>query len=357
MLLNKFELAIPLDQNTFLIPSLLQNEEAPQVINKVYGFAHNRTQTFDPTYRNTQQRENSLSSLSFSLRKRAGTTAYFPSVVSHHRQVHKQVTLFPNGMCFRRVFVADHIPANFWPRLIARFLSSAHSFHAIICDNCSSDVHCENLVNIGSANIGSLKCGWSYGKNYITLCLGEDALLCVNALCSFDNNSNRQRKRTITSKVAKANIYHGDEDFKLLDIYDGFEVTIPDYSVNSQCPPNNVAYNSELMSAQILSRVLETVDEVFRDWFDGLSDRGIYSERYLTHFVPCPFCYDGKKAGDTNNASQATSLQPKKAKNPVGLSVRYCLLQARTSDHIKCPNCGELLLKDLAPDLVSFDIV
>ena len=351
MLLNKFELAIPLDKNTFLIPSLLQNKEVPQIISKIYCFPHERTQTYDPSRKNIQQRENSLSSLSYSMRKRAGTTVYFPSVVSHHRQVHKQVTLIPNGTCFRRAFVADHILANFWPRLIARFLSSAHSFHAIICDNCSPDIHCENLVHVGDANIGSLKCGWSYGKNYITLCLGEDVLLCVNALCSFNNNSNKRRKRTITSKVQKAHIYYADGDFMSLDIYDGFEVTIPDYSVNSHSGPNNEAYNSELMSTQILSYVLETIDEVLRDWFDGLSDRGIYSEKYLTHFVPCPFCYDCKP-GDTSN----TSLQPKKVKNliPVGLSVRYCLLQARTSDHIKCPNCGELSLKDLAPDLVSF---
>ena len=355
VLLNKFELAIPLDNNTFLIPSLLQNEEVPQILNKVYSFPHKRTQTFNPTYKNVQPREDSLSSLSFSLfhRKRAGAAAYFPSVVSHHHTVYEQVTLFSNGMCFRRIFVADHIPANFWPRLIARFLSSAHSFHAIIFDNCAPDIHCENLVQVGSANIGALKCAWSYGKNYISLCLGEDVLLCVNALCSFDNSSNKRRRRTSTSKVDKADIYHGDKDFILVDIHDGFEVTIPDYSVNSRSTPNSAVHNSELMSAQILSRVLETIDEVFRDWFDGLSDRGIYSERFLVHFIPCPFCHDGKKLGDTCNAN----LQPKKAKNPVGLSVRYCLLQARTSSHITCTNCGKLLLKDLAPDLVSFQIL
>ena len=347
MLLNKFELAIPLDRNTFLIPSLLQNEEVPQIMSKLYRFPHNRTLTFDPIYKNIQQSEDSLT-FSLPRRIRAGT-AYFPSVVSHNHRVREQVTLFSNGMCFRRVFVADHIPANFWPRLIARFLSSAHSFHTIIHDNCSPDVQCENLVQVGDANIGALKCGWSYGKNYISLCLGEDVLLCVNALCSYDNSSNKQRKRVNASKVDKAHIYHGDTKFTLLDIHDGFEVTIPDYSITSHSTPE---HNSELMSAQFLSHVLETIDEVFRDWFDGLSDRGIYSEKYLTHFIPCPFCYDDKKLGD---AKQAT-LQLKKSKIPVGLSVRYCLLQARTSDHIKCPNCGELLLKDLAPDLVSFEV-
>ena len=350
MLLNKFELAIPLNQTTFLIPSLLQNEEVPDVVNRVYGFSHNRSHTIDHAYKTSNQSEDSISSFNSLIpnRMRAGT-AYLPSVIAHHR-VDKQITLFPKGTCFRRVFIADHIPANFWPRLIARFLSSAHTFHAIICENCSPNIQCQDLVQIGYATIGALKCGWSYGKNYITLCLGEDILLCVNALYSYDNNNSaKQRKKESTSKVEKVRIYYSNEDFTLVNIHNGFEVTIPDYSVSSQSTPNEPEHNSELMSAQVLSRVLEIIDEVFRDWFDGLSDRGIYSDKYLTHFVPCSFCYDGKKLPDTCTVS----FKFVKRKIAVGLSIKYCLLQARTSDHINCPDCGELLFKDHAPDLVS----
>ena len=344
MLLSKFELAIPLDKTTFLIPSLLQNEEVPEILTQVFNsFSRSRAFTLDPNY--NHQSENSLSLSTSIISKRRSGTGYLTTVA--HTSVPKQITLIPTGKCFHRVFVADHIPANFWPRLIARFLSSARSFHAIICDNCSPGIQCENLVQVGDATIGALKCGWSYAKNYISLCLGQDILLCVNGL-------HRKGKSASSSKVETVRVYNEDVDFKSLDVHDGFEVIIPDYKVRSHATlDSNAAHESCFMSAQILSHVLETTDEVFRDWFDGLSDRGIYSDKYLTHFVPCPFCYDGKKS-DLHNANRATTIQPKRGKNPVGFSVRYCLLQARTTDCITCPNCGELSLKDLAPDLVSF---
>ena len=354
MLLCKFELAIPLDKTTFLIPSLLQNEELPPVISKAYSLPRSRIATLDPAY-NRRHPEKSLSlSSSFTNRPRCGTE-YFTAVA--HTRVHKQITLDSTGECFRRVFVADHIPANFWPRLIARFLSSAGSFHAIICDNCAPDVHCENLIQAGDATIGALKCGWSYGKNYISLCLGEDALLCINSVCNLDNSPGK-RRRSVSSffnanKVEKVHVHYGDIDYEAIYVHAGFEVTIPDYIVRSHATPASALHTSELMSAQILSRVLETTDEVFRDWFEGLSDQGIYSDKYLTHFIPCPYCYDGKNLPDPCSANQV-AIQLKKGRNPVCLSVKYCLLQARTSEHIKCPNCGELTLKDLAPDLVSF---
>lgn len=357
LLLSKFELAIPLDNATFLIPSLLQNEEVRQVLSMVYDVPRVRNATFYDPYEDSNPNESisSLSSLTYRPKRRHGGTQYCAAVA--HRKVHKEIFLLSTDKCFRRIFVADHIPANFWPRLIARFLSSAGSFHAIIYDNCSPDIHCQNLVQVGDANIGALKCGWSYGKNYIKLCLGEDMLLCVNGLYSYDNFHNKKTKTPIScsaNKIQKARIYFDETDVRTLDINDGFEITIHDYAIHSQPTVNSPVHQSEIMSAQILSRVLETIDEVFKDWFEGLSDRGIYSDRYLTHFIPCPFCYDGKPSVDAHDANQSL-IQPKKAKHVVGLSVKYCLCQARISDRIKCHNCGELLLKDLAPDLVSFE--
>ena len=358
MLLCKFELAIPLDKTTFLIPSLLQNEEVPPVISKVYSLPRSRISTLDPTYnRHHPEKPLSLSS-SFKHRPRAGTE-YFAAVA--HTKIHRQITLDSTGNCFRRVFVADHVPANFWPRLIARFLSSAGNFHTIICDNCSPGVQHENLVQVGDATIGALKCEWSYGKNYISLCLGEDTLLCINSLCSLDNSSSKRRRSVSNlfnaNKVEKVHVHYGDMDYESIDVHTGFEVTIPDYSIMSHPTPDSALHTSELMNAQILSHVLETIDEVLRDWFEALSDQGIYYDKYLTYFIPCPYCYDGKKSADTSSPNQAGNVQLKKGRNPVGLSVKYCLLEARTSEHIKCPKCGELTLRELAPDLVSFKFI
>ena len=356
LLLSKFELAIPLDKTTFLIPSLLQNTEAPHTFSsRLYCFPRNRAQTLNPAYKRIQTPENSLelsllgSSSAYS-RRRAITECF--STVAHYT-VHKQITLNPTGTCFRRIFVADYIPINFWPRLIARFLSSARNFHAIIRDNCAPDIHQENLVQVGDASIGDLICGWSYSKNFIELCLGEGMLLCVNALYSFD----RKKKTPIScsaSKIDKTHVYTGDADFKELGVNDGFEITVPDYVISSHAKSDSKGLESEHMSAQILSHALETIDEVFKDWFEGLSDQGIYSEKYLKHLIPCPLCYGDKKSPDINVKNPEVEVKKKSSRNLVSFSVKYCLHEARMPNrHIKCPKCGNLSLEDLAPDLVS----
>ena len=361
-LLSKFELAIPLDGSTFLIPSLLQSREAreSEFSGKKYCFPRNDN---DIKYKNAKTTSSSsLNSCSLP------TNPDCLSVVGH-RFCTREVVLYSTGMCYRRIFVADYIPVNFWPRVIARFLSSAESFQKIICGNCFANVYCESFVEVGSANIGALPCIWSYGKNHIILTLGNDVILRVNGLYSFKNVENKRERIPISCSVSKLkgmHIYHGSVGFKSVNVNDGCEITIPDYVVHSGPNTNNIVHESKLMSAQILSHVLETIDEVFKDWFEGLLEEGIYSDKYLTHIIPCPYCFEDTKPDDILDVS----LEEELLKNPsedmqslgvcngrVGFSLQYCLYQARRSNFVKCFNCkcGEILpLKYLTPDLVSF---
>lgn len=369
----RFELAIPLDKNILLIPSLLQSRKVKFTMQSC-NFPRKRAESLDSAYSSFRfnnsyelkcKSDSLRSNFGYEVNRQRSSTSCMPVMV--HSRIDKQIKLTFTGMCYRRVFGADHIPANFWPRLIARFLSSVESYQKIICNNCFSDIRCESFVD-GSGSIGSLKCEWSYGKNYVIFTLGENDILRINGLYCFHDGSKRVRISIsdTVNNVKHMQVYHGSTGFKPIILNDGFEVTIPDYIVNSGPDSNNLVHQSELMSTQILSHVLETIDEVLKDWFEGLLERGIYSDKYLTHFIPCPYCFGDaelKDIVDSDEMDQSdcsfcaeASIPPTNNGKPVGFSVQYCLSQARISKYVDCPNHkdrGKLMLKYLAPDLVS----
>lgn len=365
-LLGKFELAIPLDGNTFLIPSLLQHRETKklQFSGESYNFPRNRTVVLKSKRNNVQN----LSSSSLNYCSLHTGTECFPEITQQHFCT-KEVILYFTGMCYRRIFIADYIPTNFWPQLIARFLSSAGSFQKIICKNCFSNIHCEIFVDASNASIGTLPCRWLYGNNHIILKLEEDVILRINSLYSFTDVGDKREKIPIShtiGKLEKMQIYYGNTYFKSINVNDGFEITIPDYIVQSGPNLDNLVHESKLMSAQVLSHVLETIDEVIKDWFEGLMEQGIHSDKYLTHFIPCPYCFGDTEPLDIDDASLEINLDEDPCSGvsitaPVGFSFQYCLFQTRKYNFVKCPaaDCAlgkRLSLKCLVPDLVSLTL-
>jgi len=372
-LLGKFELAIPLDGNTFLIPSLLQSREAKelQFTGRSYNFPCNKTVTLKSKCDSAQN--SSSSSLNYSRSSLYTTGTEWLPESAQQRFCTKEIILHSTGMCYRRIFIADCIPKNFWPRLITRFLSSAGNVQKIVCKNCFSNIHCENFLDVSNASIGSLPCKWSYGKNHIMLSLGGDVILCINSLYSLNDVDNKSERISISHTVGKLEnmqVYYGNTFFDSINVNDGFEVTIPDYIVHSGPNLDKLVHESKLMSAQILSHVLETINEVLIDWFEGLMEKGIYSNNYLTHFIPCPYCFGDTKPKDIADAipeepdlqlyeCPCNDIAPNGAL--VGFSFQYCLLQAREYNFIKCPAAGcalgkRLSLKCLVPDLVSLTL-
>lgn len=363
-LLTKFELAIPLDRNTFLIPSLLTEQKQkfmcvsdcfPRRMTEPRSPHKGRPYSVSSALSPTGPTTNNNLELPAVTRQRLNTG--YLSVVVQHR-VDREVELHFTGMCYRRIFTTHHIPANFWPRVIARFLASAESFYKTISNNCCPEIQPESYVAVGGATIGAQRCMWSYSKNSIELTLGDEPVLCVNAL--FRSASNKIAISGSVEKVKNMQIYCDVDRFVQANISDGFEVNVPDYIVTS-CRPGGEVCLSNLLGAQILSRALEIIDEVFKEWFEGLLEQGIYSDDNLQHFIPCPYCYGDKKPRvvDDNGEGLMTqsylSRQPDgvTGEDPVGFSVQHCLFQGRTSNYIKCPQHGDLALKYLAPDLVS----
>ena len=332
-LLQNFELVIPLNINTLLIPSFLQNKEPKKLFSlEQYNFPREKCATsFEDTSTMKCRRTEKILFSSTEL---------------------MSVDLCSTGMCFRRLFFAHHIPASIWPKLIARFLLSVeqNSFHKIICDNCVPHVSYKLTSSAGDALIGSLLCKWSYGKNYIELSLGDYSILRVNPLFSKEDNKiiSATRSKLENMVVHKQNKQTVEE---IMLLQEGFEVNITDYVVISRSDESSKVHHSDLMSMQMLSHVLEIIDEVLRDWFEGLSERGIYSDNYLSHIIPCPFCCGDSQIERTSNED---SPFKNKRTTSIAFSVQYLLQQTRISSNITCPHHGDLEIKYLAPDVVRY---
>lgn len=334
-LLQDFEIAIPLNINTLLIPSSLQDKDNKKLFSsEQYNFPRRPCAI---GFENTKGRRTDK--------------------IQFCNGELMCVDLCSTGMCFRRLFFAHHIPASIWPKLIARFLLSTdqNSFHKIICDNCVPGILYKLMSSAGDALIGSLLCKWSYGKNYIELSLGEYSILRVNAL--FSREDNKQSIISATgSKLEKMLTYKQNNQTvkEVMLQHEGFEVNISDYIIISRSEESNEVHQSDLMSMQILSHVLEIIDEVLRSWFEGLSERGIYSDNYLSHIIPCPFCCGDLQIETTNHTGDVIVDDDDKDKIvlSVAFSVQYLLQQTLTSSSVICPHHGKLEIKYIAPDTV-----
>lgn len=337
-LLQKFELAIPLNMDTILIPSFLLIKGPKRLFSlEQYNFPRNK---FAVDFEDIS-----------ALQCRTDEIQY-----SNVEFVY--IDLCSTGMCFRRLFFAHHIPASIWPKLIARFLLSTeqNSFHKIICDNCVPHIPYK-LTSAGDALIGSLLCRWSYGRNYIELSLGEHSILRVNALFNKEDNKIVSVTR---NKLKNMLVYKQDDKIveEMMQQQEGFEVNIPDYTIISRPEGNNKVHSSDLMSMQMLSHVLEIIDEVLKDWFEGLSERGIYSDSYLTHIIPCPFCCGDLKVEKTCHGcgDNSNGILQNKTGSSVAFSIQYLLQKTRASSNIVCPQHGVLEIDCLAPDVVRYNI-
>jgi len=366
-LLCRFEIAIPLDSDTLLLPSFFECIPENAIFDSVdCNFPRNQTPDL------FTQELDSCGSL-------------FPAPVRVKSQF-ESINLRFTGMCYRRLFLVHHIPENFWQRLISRFLVSAEHFYEILLNNCVEGTSFEKMTNVGDAVICKNHCKWLYWKNGITLMLGNDVLLCVNGLMKSTSGSNKNHRTPLTStfnKIKSMQFFTGSE-WVLNEEFDGFEVNIPDYTVQSSIEESGNSHYSCILSYQILSYVLDIVGESCTEFFKTLTEGGIYSNFF--QLVVCPYCYGDRCAeneiavleetlentfessstsADTLHSFFTQSIQPIDIDNTIpnpggdfhGFTIQVCILNAQRSGTINCPRHGELGLIYLTPDLVSIDFI
>ena len=338
--LYQFELAIPLDANTLLLPSTLQCD--PQ--NKLYS----------------------------------SVNCNFPAVdISLPREISSGIiNLHSTGICYRRLFVADHVPEKFWFKLVPVLLSSAEIFYNILLKNCVEGMTLEIMADVGEAVIGNHQCKCWYWKNGITLVFGDKVLFCINGLMKcgdMSDGAHRYSQFVTTDKIKAMQLVDENKRNQLFPKDgDGIEVNIPDYVVQSSY--SGKTHASRKLSLQIQAQVFDVLNEVCIAFFRGDFERGIYSQHYFKQVVVCPYCYGDSPITVTNSPDdemgelQTTSLRDVYIKRLsfinyeiekfedvgfYGFNIWICILEAQKNGCVSCPNHGQLNLHYLTPDLVS----
>ena len=358
-LLCRFEIAIPLDAETLLLPSALKSDPR----SKLYSSLNCKFPGDEVP--------------DFSLQKRASYGSIL-SIAACTESLFKSLCLFFTGMCYRRLFLAPHVPGNFWWKLIPRFISSASTFYQIVINNCVEGMTVGKMANVGDAVICNNHCKWLYWSNGITLTFGDNVLLCINGLIQSDDTNGRTPLSVTIDKIKTMKFFDGCrwEQQYFVDT-DGFEVNVPEYIVQSSIEETGQTKYSCKLGCQILSLILEILNELCTDLFKGHPEKGIYSGSHFAQLVPCPYCYgdksplDGRVSPiDYEDSKIPTteslhylftqSIKPVDFAQDVvvpenycyGYNIQSCILEAQKCGILTCPVHGKLRLILLTPDLV-----
>lgn len=306
-LLCKYEVAVKLDANNILIPMLLDDGTKEED-------GHTQTFLFPPNPKK-------LTASDITRKKR--------------------LSLHSNKSCYRRIFMAPHVPVSFWPRFIARCLSCNYFCQILV--NCGKDIAVNRCPAPNKTVVDGEVFQWHYDRRNISLLFGDFTLLTVNSM------GNRLSKKVIK-------FFDSLEEILVECRYkEGFVVTIPSYTVVTMKDDNELQCN-ETFSPQILAHVLELIDQVMRDHFEGLLDQGIYNDNFLLQLIPCPFCY-GDKHPDAVGLSSAEDIDqdPRYEGILFCFSIQFCLQKQQGFEDVICyriHNVNLLEIKYIAPDLV-----
>ena len=307
-LLCKFEIVVKLDANNILIPSLLEDITEEQAgLTQTFIFPPNDRQfsAGDITRR-------------------------------------KKLYLHSNKSCYKRIFVAPHVPVSFWSRFIARCLSCNYFCQILV--NCGKNVTFRRCPLPNKIVVDDELFQWRYGKRSISLLFGDYLLLTVNSI--RDRLSNKVIKYYDSLEGAPVECHYKE----------GFIVYVPSYTIVTHNGDNKLHHN-ETFSPQILAHVLELTDQVMRDHFEGLLDQGIYNDNFLLQLIPCPFCF-GDKYPDTVGLinTDDVDLDARYEGLLFCFSVKFCLQKQQEFEDIICfriHRTNVLDIKHIAPDLVS----
>ena len=312
----KFEIVVKLDANNILIPSLLEDITEEQAgLTQTFIFPPNDRQftAGDITRR-------------------------------------KKLYLHSNKSCYKRIFVAPHVPVSFWSRFIARCLSCNYFCQILV--NCGKDITVKRCPLPNKIVVDDELFQWHYGKKSISLLFGDYLLLTVNS--TRDRLSNRVIKYYDSLEGAPVECHYKE----------GFVVYVPSYTVVTMKGDNELQHN-ETFSPQILAHVLELTDQVMRDHFEGLLDQGIYNDNFLLQLIPCPFCF-GDKYRDTVGSDRSVDtddidLDARYEGLLFCFSVKFCLQKQQEFEDIICfriHSTNNILdIRHIAPDLVSLNML
>lgn len=327
-----------------------------------------------------------------------------PMVVNSYDEHHLQVR--ETGLIYRRMLLLPPIASGFWSKLIALFLQKG-DFQQIIKAATPGELalHPNGPSHRLRSMIGNLELAWIYWKTGIVLYVGEKVVLRVNSLqeneFSDPQASLDTRDSVFSVRRNKLRLFHYQGEFGWQSVPSHFkeviEIVVPEVCIVKLS--NNVT-NKDAdvpldLSAKILAKALEIVDEVLKNHCEHLAVTGIYSLNDMLHVIPCAICYgDHDERPQNDDIEDSVDLiHPQEAiiphliQNRVGhlsqaaevaeehdhgaliagcnetdslkgdaihvFTVDMCIKQTFTADFVLCPKHGPLEIQYLAPDLVS----
>ena len=330
-----------------------------------------------------------------------------PMVINSYDKHHMEVR--ETGLIYRRMLLLPPIASGFWSKLIALFLQKA-DFQQIIKAATPRELalHPSGPAHRLRSMIGNLELAWIYWKTGIVLYVGEKVALRVNGLQESEFSDPQTafdaRDSVYSARRNKLRLFHYQGECGWQSVPSHFkeviEVVVPEvyivrsFSTVDTEPPLD-------LSAKILAKALEIIDEVLKNHCEHLATTGIYSLNDMLHVVPCAICYgdrDERPQDDDDDDSGlmiSESFHPHEAliphllQNGVHLSQRHeigdtldahdrsaptvepgvtdslrddaihvftvdmCIKQTFTADYVLCPKHGPMEIQYLAPDLVS----
>ena len=306
------------------------------------------------------------------------------------RSMPSELKVQRTGLVYRRMLVVPSLPSGFWSKLICLCLQK-DDFMYIVGEICRRDSPMRIGVNRSIRIIGTSTLSLVYWKTGLVFCLDEALLLRINSLYA-DEFVDPMERATISDTRSKVNRFYQHSEGKerpLLDtsFSDVIEILVPEVQLLT-------ARNfDKTMSAKLLGKALEIVDEVLKGHCDMLTDDGIYTMDAMNHVVPCPICFGDKdnrpplpphhparrspeQRGRTTSEShhyrfqQAAQRQrittpikhsPSSRKPPLGSIVVFpvdqCIKASLLGRFVHCPAHNHLDLERLTPDLVSIPTI
>lgn len=293
-----------------------------------------------------------------------------------------KLSVFPTGLVYRRMLHLPPIASGFWSKLISLFIQHVEILMLI------SEGNTNHTMQVGTNHlrgmIGNVSVEWHYWKTGIMLIADDKLLMRVNSL-RCDVFEDPRHQHAISSTLSKIQHCQFREAGKWVSIppqlSEVIEILVPvAYLKDGGDKSLQPTLDQTSVSAKLLAKALELVDEILKNHCEHLAMNGIYTVNDMLHLVPCPLCYGDEDCRELHTTERKevepeqqffTQQTRRHAESPVLQSlvvitttdapsttlytfrVDECIQQTLVSDNMRCPRHGNLKISFLAPDIVS----
>lgn len=322
-LLGKFEVALLLDRNRLLVPSMLPLSPRHTM---------HRFKTIFPRPPINYLLDQALRHISADQNLSPFSVISDPLVQKVPMVFSTEQTppIYRTGLLLRRFYFMTYVPSGFWPRLVSRFLTVS-DFSVIVLKALGfNEKQINEIVKVIIAGDVStiINLEWSYWKTGVEFWYQGYSLLRVAEIKPDGTFQDCIPKSNITGSSWTPTIpFEPSEDCDDLSFQlhgqwlavdqtpnTGLEILVPDYIcplvIEKEIPvlPNEEEESnfeshplhqreSSWMAAQLLALIVQQIDTLLEDWFPGIGakDGGktLYSIPYVNRVIPCPYCVGG----------------------------------------------------------------